>query len=104
MNTQNKYQFEYLIEQAIRGNHVLFDHSTLTRILKDGAKSGLLDPLSEEEAMGLESHIEQLVSEGSLERKRAYLESLDSRSYAWVVKTYFNIVENNLSDSKETLH
>ncbi|MDR3607030.1 MAG: hypothetical protein P4M08_06585 [Oligoflexia bacterium] len=97
-------QIEYLIEQSIQGNHVLFDHDAMTHVLRDGSGSGLLAPLSEEEAYGVEHHIERLIGEPSLLRKRAYLESLDSRTYAWVVRTYFNIIENNLWESQEVRH
>jgi hypothetical protein len=103
--SKNKLQqVEYLISQSLQGNHVLFDHDSLTRILRDGSGSGLLGPLSEEEAYRVEHHIERLIGEPSLMQKRAYLESLDTRTYAWVVRTYFNIIENNLWESQEIHH
>jgi hypothetical protein len=103
--SKNKlHQVEYLIQQSLQGNHILFDHDHLTRIFREGSASGLLKPLSEEEAYGVEHHIERLIGEPSLMQKRAYLDSLDSRTYAWVVRTYFNIVENNLWESQEVRH
>jgi hypothetical protein len=107
--SKNKLQqVEYLIEQSLQGNHILFDHENLTRVLRgesrDGSSDGLLKPLSEEEAYSVEHHIERLIGEPSLMQKRAYLESLDSRTYAWVVRTYFNIIENNLWESQEIHH
>jgi hypothetical protein len=93
-------QVEYLIHQAIQGNHVLFEPERIRRALDPQS----LVPLSESEANTIAGHIERLVDATSLERKRAYLEGLDSKTYAWVVKTYFNIVENNLFEKQEVLH
>jgi hypothetical protein len=101
-NQQN--QIQYLLEQSFQGNHILFDHDSLTHVLRHGADRGLFSPLSVEEACDVERHIEFLVATSSLARKRAYLESLDSRTYAWVVRTYFNIVEMNLWESQEVRH
>ena len=83
-------QVEYIIEQSIRGNHILFDVESLKSILTTGRD------LSEDEAYAVEPHLEKLLSEPSLDQKRAYLDRLDSATYERVVKTYFNIVENNL--------
>ena len=76
----------------------------MTRVLRDGAGAGLFRPLTEKEAIEVERHIEFLVAASSLDRKRAYLESLDTRTYAWVVRTYFNIVETSLWESQEVRH
>ncbi len=89
-------QVEYLIGQSIQGNHILFDMDSIRRALKR--------TISEEEAYSVEHHIERLISEPSLERKRAYLEKLDPETYVCVVRTYFNIVENSLFENLEVKH
>ena len=88
-------QVQYLIEQSIQGNHVLFDVENVRRILRRNLDSDMA---------GVESLIEKMILEPTIERKRAFLESLDRRTYERVVRTYFNIVENNLLESKGALH
>lgn len=97
-------QVEYLIQQSIRGHHVLFDVETLRTVLSPESARTLLSALTEDEALAIEQHIETLIRQPSLTEKRAYLEKLDARTYAWVVKTYFNIIENNLYESQEGHH
>lgn len=96
-------QVEYLIGQSIQGNHVLFDLDALRKVFwKENPR--LSSALSEEEAYAVEHHIEKLILEPSLAQKRAYLEGLDSDTFEMVVKTYFNIVENNIYETLEVKH
>jgi hypothetical protein len=92
--------FEYLIHQSLQGNHLLFEPENIRRALDPK----MLLPLSETEACSVEQHIERLVDSSTLERKRAYLERLDPKTYAWVIKAYFNLIETNLYESQEVLH
>jgi hypothetical protein len=97
-------QVEYLIQQSIKGHHVLFDVPTLRKILKASGSSDGSKTLTLEQAQTIENHIEALLRQPSLAEKRAYLESLDSFDFTWVVKTYFNIIESNVYESQETHH
>ena len=96
-------QVEYLIGQSIQGNHVLFNLETLRRIFWT---ENLLSSthLSDDDAYSVEHHIERMILQPTLEQKRAYLDSLDEDTYKRVVKTYFNIVENNLFENTEVVH
>lgn len=92
-------QVEYLIQQSMQGHHVLFDDELLREVLSPAWADELSQTLSEKEATEIEGHIETLIRQPTLAHKRAYLEALgqrDLRTYAWVVKTYFNIIESNL--------
>jgi hypothetical protein len=91
-------QVEYLISQSIQGNHILFDPSHLRQAFADAA------PLTEEEAYSVEHHIERLILEPTIEQKRAYLEQLERETLDRVIRTYFNIVENNLYENDEVRH
>ena len=93
-------QVEYLIEQSIQGNHILFDTDTVRRIFH----SPHLSACSPEESYSVEHHIERIILQPTLEQKRAYLEGLDANTFKLVVKTYFNIVENNLFEHTEIKH
>lgn len=91
-------QVKYLLEQAIQGNHILFDPPTLKRILETPAAP------EGDESTGAEPHIEKLMSLKGLPEKRAYLERLDAKTFEGVVRTYLNIVENTLFEAKGTVH
>lgn len=91
-------QVEYLLSQSIQGNHVLFDLDTVRRVLSKD------DDFTEEDAYAVEHHIERLIAQPSLREKRAYLERLESRTHDQVVRTYFNIVENNLFENLGAKH
>lgn len=93
-------QVEYLIEQSMHGNHILFDLECVREIFQ-------ITPgqtLSEEAAYEVEPLIEKLILQPTLQQKRAFLEALDQDTLSRVVKTYFNIVENNLYESSKTRH
>lgn len=90
-------QVKYLIDQAIQGNHILFDPATLKRVLAKPVPST-------EEAYAAEPHVEKLMGLPGLAAKRAYLERLDAETFELVVKTYFNIVENSLFEARGVTH
>lgn len=96
-------QVEYLIQQSIQGNHVLFDPQAVREILNNTSDRYAI-PMSESDAYSVEHHIEKLILQPSLEQKRAYLEHLDADTFQKVVKTYFNIVENNIFESNGVKH
>lgn len=98
VSKQQLDQVEYLIEQSKHGNHVLFDHKTIRKIFEKSVW------ISDEDAYSVEHHIERLILQPTLEEKKAYLEKLDSDTFSKVVRTYFNIVENNLYESREVTH
>ena len=96
-------QVEYLIAQSTLGNHVLFDIERVRQIFWRGDPF-LTELLSDEDAYSVEHHIERLILQPTLAEKRAYLEKLDPDTFELVVKTYFNIVENNLYEKHEVRH
>lgn len=94
-------QVEYLINQSKQGNHILFDVDALRTVF---SHAPLPEELSEDEAYAVEHHIERLILQPTLAEKRAYLEQLDKLTFRKVVKTYFNIVENNIIENHEVKH
>lgn len=94
-------QVEYLIGQSIQGNHVLFDADTVKRVFRSTFSPA---EFTEEDAYEVEHHIERLILQPNLAQKRAYLEKLDPATYERVVRTYFNIVENNLFENTQVKH
>lgn len=92
------HQVKYLLEQAIQGNHILFEPQLLKRALARPVPSI-------EQSYAVEHHVEKLFTLPGLAAKRAYLERLDQETLDVVVKTYFNVVENRLAeDSRKAIH
>lgn len=98
VNPSQVTHIEYLIQQSIRGNHVLFDADLLRAAYRWDQTP------TEEQAYSMEPHLERLIHIPELAQKRAYLEQLDSPTLELLVKTYFSIVENNLYESAEMRH
>ena len=92
-------QVEYLIGQSIQGNHVLFDLETIRHAFWSETPQ-----FSPEEAYSVEHHIEKVILQPSLAEKRAYLDQLDQETFKRVVRTYFNIIENNIYENHEVYH
>ncbi|MBN20945.1 MAG: hypothetical protein CL678_06600 [Bdellovibrionaceae bacterium] len=93
-------QVEYLIEQSKLGNHILFDSNTI----RNSFESPFDEGFSEEDAYAVEHHIERIITQPSIERKKAYLDGLNHETHRLVVRTYLNIVENNLYDEIKDFH
>ncbi len=91
-------QVEYLIEQSAKGYHILFDNNTIRKAFKN-SKDETNEPTNKKEDNETEKHIENLILQPTLLAKRAYLEKLDSAIFDKVVRSYFSIVENNVSES-----
>lgn len=93
-------QVEYLLDQSLAGNHVLFEQQSI----RDVFCSDLGKNLTEEQSVAVEHHIERLIEQPTLLQKRAYLEGLDPATYRLVVRTYFNIIENRLLENIQARH
>ncbi len=90
---------EYLIQQSAQGNHVLFDLDLVRKVF-----SIKTDPMSEAQAREIESHIETLITLDTFEKQKAYVEALPEEVLYRVIKTYFNIVENNMFEKSPVRH
>src|SRR5687768_11493371 len=85
-------QVEYLIAQSIQGNHVLFDPEILRKTFDHPST----EKYNDDDAYSTEPLIERLIALPTLAQKRAFLDKLEEETLHKVVRTYFNIVENNL--------
>jgi hypothetical protein len=90
---------EYLLEQSAQGNHILFDPALVRQVFSQPSR-----PMTETEAYEVEHHIEKLIELDGIEKKKAYIEQLPIEDLYRVIKTYFNIVENNLFENKTARH
>lgn len=90
---------EYLIQQSAQGNHILFDLDVVRHVF-----SIKTSPMDEDEVKEIESHIEKLITLETFEKQKAYIEALPEETLYRVIKTYFNIVENNLFENGPIRH
>ncbi|MEK7690902.1 MAG: hypothetical protein AAB425_07765, partial [Bdellovibrionota bacterium] len=86
-------QVEYLIEQSIRGNHLLFDPLEIKRICRTENRTLDQDGAA---TSATKARLEKLVTQPSISKMREYLNRLDRHSYEQTLIAYLNIVENNL--------
>ncbi len=101
INEDQAAQVKYLLEQAMQGNHILFEPTILKKILETPPSA---PPSAEGDHYAVEHHIEKIMSFRGLPEKKAYLEKLDSQTFEQVVRAYLNIVENTLFEAKGTVH
>lgn len=102
VDDKNLEDLEFFLSQSMKGLHLLFDHSSLRDILKTPTEdTEFFNMKNMEQVQGL---IVQLMKQDSLEKKRAYLESLKPKSYEMVVRAYFHIMDNSLSTSGSLKH
>jgi hypothetical protein len=90
---------EYLIKQSTQGNHILFDLDTVRRVFTIKTL-----PMSEQQIKEVESHIERLISLETLAKQKIYVQNLPEDVLYRLIKTYFNIVENNLFENTLVRH
>ncbi len=101
VNQKQLDQVEYILEQSIRGHHILFEVDEIRTAFENANPAGSKEDDLVTEA---EKHIENLILQPTLLSKRIYLENLSSDMYQYVVRTYFNIVENNIIEDMEFNH
>jgi hypothetical protein len=89
---------EYLLDQSAQGNHVLFDVDLVREVF-----AFTQPPMNPEEVSEVEHHIEKLISLQTIDKQKYFMGTLPKEVLFRVIKTYFNIVENNLFETKRVL-
>ena len=98
-------QVKYLLEQAIQGNHILFDPESIRKIFNSKQNPTFSQSQSStEKKKPVEHHLEKLMSLKTLPEKKLYLERLNSETYEAVVRSYLHIVENTLFEETKVTH
>lgn len=132
VNQKQLDQVEYILEQSAIGNHILFDVEDIRQVFnritevktsatstgipveKDSSKSRAkatnkaadksTGTIADKGPTEAEKHIENLILQPTILSKKTYLESLPPETYKEVIRTYFNIVENNIFEGMEFCH
>ena len=95
-------RFEDLITQSTRGLHPVFDHSTISEILKK--------PVDEESYFTVENMTKAqdllnifLKQDNAIKRQK-FLGGLDTQDYELLLRTYFHLVESSIRESINLHH
>ena len=89
---------EYLLQQSAQGNHVLFGIDLVRQVFTLTHTA-----MTEKEAYEVEHHIEKIISMDGLQKQKAYVDQLPQEVLHRVIKTYFNIVENNIFENQKVM-
>jgi len=97
-------QVEYLIQQSIQGNHILFDINTIRKAFESNKYTSSEEDF-EMTAQDAEGHLEKLISLPTLIQKKFYLENLEKDTFHELIRVYFNIVESKIFETeKKVVH
>lgn len=97
-NQDGMAQMEELINQSKNGYHLLFDNNDIARVFATGKNESLLQVNNLKKVQDL---LSEFMSKKSFNDKQFYLRSLDKESYDLIVRTYFNILENNILSTQK---
>lgn len=100
VNDNQLEQLEFLLDQSAQGLHHIFDGATLVRTLKAAP------PLefTAAEVNRVQRLLNRLVVQPTIAMKMAWVSRLTMEEKDLLVRSYFNIVENNIYDAQEDLH
>ncbi len=87
-------EIQYIIRQSMNGLHVLFDNDTIRKYLRD--KDNEDDIFDEASSKRTESLLERFMSTPTITAKKLFFKDLSEDEKSLLVRTYFNIVENNV--------
>lgn len=95
-------EIEYLIHQSMNGFHVLFDNETIKRYYSGIENED--DIFDEGRARQTEKLVEIFMSTPTISARKQLFKSLGEHEQSLLLRTYFNIVENNILNSRRMLN
>lgn len=101
----NKYdlsEIEMLLNQSVKGYHFLFDHKQVAKILKIPTEQ--MNFFHKDNIGRIQELLRELLSKKSFYQKQSYLNSLDTKNFEILVRTYFHILDSAVLASLKTTH
>lgn len=95
-------EIQYIIQQSMNGNHVLFDNDTIKRFCNTEKNDE--DIFDEQKARSTEKLVELFMSTPTINGRKLFFQSLTEDEKSLLIRTYFQIVENNLLAKKNSLN
>ncbi len=99
VNEKNFFQIEYLLNQSAQGNHILFASDQIQKAYLEKVV-----PLDQDHLDFTTQLFEKLIRIESIEKQKAWLQSLPENKLHLLIKIYLNIVENRLFDNETRRH
>lgn len=85
-------EIDYLIEQSIKGNHLIFDNNTIKKYCYKKEE----DFFSETDHKDSERLLERFMSTPSIRGKKEFFRDLSNRQKTKLLNIYFSLVSNNI--------
>ena len=96
-------EIEFLFKQSIQGLHLLFDDTKrLTDILSTPTREKSF--FDSKNMSQIQEVFTGLISKKSFREKQNYLNTLTSKKFEILVRTYFHILDNTILTQNKTLH
>jgi len=95
-------EIEYIINQSMNGFHVLFDNETIKKFCRGVTDED--DIFNEERARKTEKLVEIFISTPTIQARKVLFNSMTDEEKSLLVRTYFNIVENNILNSRRAIN
>ena len=90
-------EIQYIIKQSMKGLHVLFDNETIKKYLYGVDNED--DIFDENTSRRTETLLERFMSTPTITAKKLFFRDLSEDDKSLLIRTYFNIVENNVLNS-----
>ena len=94
--------FEYIINQGLKGNHLLFDNEQIRRAFEKGAQE--LTDLGTKKIQDVRDALREIFSKPDMDAKREYIAGLPEEIQNVLIFLYFQILEKNLLLKKSKPH
>jgi hypothetical protein len=87
-------EINFLFLQSQKGLHLLFDNDTIKKYLS--RKVSDVDLFDNEELPGIEQLVEEFISTPTISARKQMFSSFTEEEKELIVRSYFNIIENNI--------
>lgn len=95
-------KIEVLLTQSMKGLHLLYDNSTIAKILHTPTEE--LDFFNFENMDKIQELFSEFITKETFEDKKDFVNTLDPDSYEILLRTYFHIVESTLLTATNYKH
>ena len=98
-------ELEYILAQGTFGVHLLFENDQIKKVF-----SKKLDDLdipenySDEKVKNVEALMEEFISVPSISARKAFFNALTESEQDMIIRSYFNIIENNILSEGRLQH
>ena len=96
-------EIEFLFKQSVKGLHLLFDdNQKLIDILSKPTQEKTF--FDSKNMCKIQEVFTGLISKKGFKEKQNYLNTLNSESFEILVRTYFHILDNTISNQNNMIH